>query len=394
MSDLLKPERIHWKHYFAGFGFITIILQLTTGLYLMFFFDPTLEGAYKSIQYISNQLFMGSLSRNLHRWIPALLFLAVFVHTVRCFLRWDFEKKNKRVLWLTGVLLLLPIFLFIVTGLIVPWEWKGYFFMEMIPNYFEPIPYIGQTLKDFFLVSFTIPRYYVFHVVLLPLISIVLIDYHILAKLRKRGIFRYLLKHSIISLPFIILLFVLAWKMTIPSNDPIDVPMPLEGAWVPAPEWYFLTVLLPYMYIRSGIWIPILSFFLPLALFFGVAFMPYYLKNTVIDEDDDEEGESKPKRQGHHSNALKRFWHNLNNTSLRRKIINGIIVSIITFVFISLITWGNYNSPTLGCNSCHHLANGARMGVPPPSFKDRASLPHLSENDWMMKHWYYPTEVW
>ena len=297
MSDLLKPERIHWKHYFAGFGFITIILQLTTGLYLMFFFDPTLEGAYKSIQYISNQLFMGSLSRNLHRWIPALLFVAVFIHTVRCFLRWDFEKKNKRVLWLTGVLLLLPIFLFMVTGLIVPWEWKGYFFMEMIPNYFEPIPYIGQTLKDFFLVSFTIPRYYVFHVVLLPLISIILIDYHILAKLRKRGIFRYLLKHSIISLPFIILLFVLAWKMVIPSNDPIDVPMPLEGQWVPAPEWYFLTVLLPYMYIRSGIWIPILSFFLPLALFFGVAFMPYYLKNTVIDEDDDEEkGEKKSKR--------------------------------------------------------------------------------------------------
>ena len=241
MSDLLKLEKIHWKHYFAGFGFITIILQLITGLYLMFFFDPTLEGAYKSIQYISNQLFMGSLSRNLHRWIPALLFVAVFVHTVRCFLRWDFENRNKRVLWLTGVLLLLPIFLFIVTGLIVPWEWKGYFFMEMIPNYFEPIPYIGQALKDFFLVSFTIPRYYVFHVVLLPLISIVLIDYHILAKLRKRGIFRYLLKHSIISLPFIILLFVLAWKIIIPSNDPVDVPMPLEGEWGPCAR-----MVLPY----------------------------------------------------------------------------------------------------------------------------------------------------
>lgn len=378
MSDLFKLERIHWKHYFAGFGFITIILQLITGLYLMFFFDPSLEGAYKSIQYISNMLFMGSLSRNLHRWIATILFLAVFVHTVRCFLRWDFENKNKRVLWLTGVLLLLPMFLFIVTGLIVPWEWKGYFFLEMIPNYFEPIPYIGPTLKDFFLVSFTIPRYYVFHVVLLPLISIVLIDYHILAKLRKRGIFRYLLKHSIISLPFIILLFVLAWKIVIPSNDPIDVPMPLEGEWIPAPEWYFLTVLLPYMYIRSGIWIPILSFFLPLALFFGVAFMPYYLKNvTIVEEDDD-----APVPLAY----VKRI--------AAKKIVNGIIVTIITLVFISLITWGNYNSPTLGCNSCHHLANGARMGVPPPSFKDKSSLPHLSENDWMMKHWYYPTLVW
>lgn len=378
MSDLLKLERIHWKHYFAGFGFITIILQLITGLYLMFFFDPSLEGAYKSIQYISNKLFMGSLSRNLHRWIAAILFVAVFIHTVRCFLRWDFENKNKRVLWLTGVLLLLPMFLFIVTGLIVPWEWKGYFFLEMIPNYFEPIPYIGPTLKDFFLVSFTIPRYYVFHVVLLPLISIVLIDYHILAKLRKRGVFRYLLKHSIITLPFIILLFVLAWKIVIPSNDPIDVPMPLEGEWIPAPEWYFLTVLLPYMYIRSGIWIPILSFFLPLALFFGVAFMPYYLKNvTIVEEDDD-----TPVPLAY----VKRI--------AAKKIINGIIVTIITVIFLGVLTWGNYNSPTLGCNSCHHLANGARMGVPPPSFKDKSSLPHLSENDWMMKHWYYPTLVW
>lgn len=146
----------------------------------------------------------------------------------------------------------------------------------------------------------------------------------------------------------------------------------------PAPEWYFLTVLLPYMYIRSGIWIPILSFFLPLALFFGVAFMPYYLKNiTIVEEDDD-----APIPLSY----VKRI--------AAKKIVNGIIVTIITFVFIGLITWGNYNSPTLGCNSCHHLANGARMGVPPPSFKDRASLPHLSENDWMMKHWYYPTEVW
>jgi len=391
MPDLLKPEKINWRHYFGGFGFITIILQLLTGLYLMFFYEPTFKDAYKSIQYISNQLFMGSLTRNLHRWIAAILLIAIIVHTVRCVLRWDFMNQKKRVLWLTGVLLLLPIFLFVVTGLIVPWEWKGYFFMEMVPNYFEAIPYIGPALKDFFLNTFTIPRYYVFHVVLLPLSSIVLIDYHILTKLRRRGIFRYLLKHSIASLPLIILLFVLAYKMTIPTNDPIEIPMPLEGAWVLAPEWHFLTVLLPLMYLK-GIWVPVLSIFLPLLLFLAAAFMPYYLRSSVLEEE--EEGESEPHRHVHHSNALKRFWHNLNNTSLRRKIINGVIVTIISLFLSGLLLWGNYNSPTLGCNSCHNVNQGIRMGVPPEFFKDRVQLPHLNENDWMMKHWYYPTEVW
>lgn len=392
MLDAVKPEKINWRHYFGGFGFITIVLQLLTGLYLMFFYDPSLGNAYKSIQYISNQLFMGSLTRNLHRWIATVLFIAIIVHTVRCFLRSDFNNPRKRVLWLTGVLLLLPIFLFIATGLIVPWEWKGYWFMEMVPNYFEPIPVIGPTLKTFFLESFTIPRYYVFHVVLLPLISIVLIDYHILAKLRRRGIFRYLLKHSIATLPLIIFLFWLAYQVIIPTNDPVEIPMPLEGQWVPAPEWYFLTVLLPFMYIKSGIWIPILSLALPLILFIGVAFMPYYLKSKDRGEEETEDETQSHKR--HHSNAPIRLWHNLNNTPLRRKVINGVIVTVISLIFIGLLTWGNYNSPTLGCNSCHNVDRGTRMGVVPDFYKDRSKLPHLNENDWMMKHWYYPTEVW
>lgn len=392
MLNVFRPEKNNWKHYFGGFGFITIILQLLTGLYLIFFYEPTLGNAYKSIQYISNQLFMGSLARNLHRWIPALLFIAVIVHTVRSFLRSDFNNTKKKVLWLTGVLLLLPMFLFVVTGLIIPWEWKGYFFIAMIPNYFETIPYIGPSLKDFFNGTFTIPRYYVFHIVVLPLISILLIDYHIIAKVRKKGMFRYLLKHSVATLPLIILLFGLAQKMPIPSNDPIEIPMPLEGAWVWAPEWYFMTILLPLGYLK-GIWVPLLSIVLPLFIFFAMAFLPYYLKGREKGEEEDEGLIQEPHHRQHH-NAIVRFWHRINTTSLKRKVVHGIIVTFISLFISGLFLWGNYNSPTLGCNSCHNADKGVRMGIPPDFFKDRSKLPHLNENDWMVKHWYYPNEVW
>ncbi|MBI3755326.1 MAG: DUF4405 domain-containing protein, partial [Deltaproteobacteria bacterium] len=126
MLENIKPDNAHWRHYFGGLAFLMIILQLLTGLFLIFFYEPTLADAYKTVQKISNQIYGGGLIRNLHRWTPALLLIAVLVHTIRCFLRKDFINQQKRVLWLTGFLLFLPIFFLIVTGLIIPWEWKGY----------------------------------------------------------------------------------------------------------------------------------------------------------------------------------------------------------------------------------------------------------------------------
>ena len=387
-ASVFKPDKKHWRHYFGGFAFITLFLQLFTGLYIMFFFDPTFDNAYKSVQHISNKLFMGSLTRNLHRWVPTLMVIAIFIHVVRSLLRKDFLKERLRVLWLTGALFTLPLFLFLLTGLIVPWEWKGYWFMEMIPNYFEFFPTVGPALKKFFLESFTIPRYYVVHVVLLPLISIVLIDYHILRKLRQRGIFRYMLKHAIIALPFLILLFVLALKIPIPSNAEVMPPMPLEGQWVLSPEWYVLTVFYPIMKVK-GVMIPLLSFILPIVLYIGLAILPYIFRGRK-----DEEVDSDAPHERRHSNAWIRFWHNLNKTASRRKVVHFVIVTFITLCFSGLFLFAHYESPTLGCNSCHNIYRGVRMGKPPITFQDRGKNPVLEDNDWMMNHWYYPNEIW
>jgi quinol-cytochrome oxidoreductase complex cytochrome b subunit len=388
LISIFKLEKRNWKHYFGGFAFLMIFLQLLTGLYIMFFYDPALGNAYKSVQHISNKLFMGSLTRNLHRWIPALLFIAIFIHTVRSLLRKDFQKARMRVLWLTGTLFTLPLFLFLVTGLILPWEWKGYWFMEMIPNYFAFLPVVGPGMKAFFLESFTIPRYYVVHVVLLPLISVILLDYHILRKLRQKGIFQYMFKHSIVALPFIILLFLLAVKIPIPSNAEEMPPMPLEGQWILAPEWFFLMILYPIMKVK-GMMVPILSVGLPLLLFFGLAFMPYLFRGKK-----EEELPSDAPHERRHNNAFIRFWHNLNNTSFRRKVVHFVIVTSITLTFSGLLLFTHYESPTLGCNSCHNIYRGMRMGDPPETFKDRNKNPVLEDNDWMMNHWYYPNEIW
>lgn len=387
MLNNLKPEHANWKHYFGGFSFIMIILQLLTGLFLIFFYEPALADAYKTVQRISNEVYAGGLIRNLHRWIPGLLFIAVLIHAIRCFLRKDFSNYQKRVLWLTGFLLLLPLFLLIATGLIIPWEWKGYWFMEMVPNYFGTVPIIGPQLKSFFLQTYTMPRYYVLHILVFPIITFVLVDYHILAKLRKRGIFSYILKHTVIVLPFLILLFYLSAAIQIPSADPQEVPMPLDGANIITPEWYFLTVLLPFMYLKDSPWIPYIAIFAPLIILFLVAFMPYYLRGGNMSEEGSHE-------RHHKATGIRLIWHKLMRDGIVKKVATGALVSVIALIFVGLLYLGNYNSPTFGCNSCHNVSKGQRIGIPPDFFKDRSKLPLLNDNEWMVKHWYYPNEVW
>ncbi|MBI5682736.1 MAG: cytochrome b N-terminal domain-containing protein [Deltaproteobacteria bacterium] len=391
MLDDLKPEKVNWRHYFGGLSFIMLMLQLISGIFLIFFYEPSLSDAYKTIQKISNKVYGGGLLRNLHRWIPALLFIVVTVHTTRCFIRKDFSNQQKRVLWMTGVLLLLPIFLLVATGLILPWEWKGYWFMEMVTNYFATVPVIGSVLKTFFMDTYTIPRYYALHILVFPLITFILVDYHLLAKLRKRGIFKYLLRHIIIVIPFLLILFYLAITIQIPSNDPIDVPLPLEGAGIIAPEWYFLIMLLPFMYIKSSFWLFIIAIFAPLVVLFAIAFMPYYLKGK---EEDNEEESNKEKHPHHRATGIRLLWHKIMRDSYWKKIAAGVVVTVITFIVIGLLYLGSWNSPTLGCNSCHNISKGQRIGIPPDFFKDRSKLPLLDDNEWMLRHWYYPNEVW
>ena len=258
----MKIGHGHWKHYFGGLSVLLILLQILTGLFLTLFYLPSLQEAYTSLKYLYTDLTSLAWFRDVHRWIALFFFVAIVIHSVRSFMRTEFLNQKKRVLWLTGVFLLLPMLFFLVTGLILPWDWKGYWFMEMVPNYVATIPVVGSSLKAFFLDAFTLPRNLIAHIFILPLISIILIDIHCFSKLRKKGVFRYLGKHALIAAPFLIALFVLAFNIQMPILDPEIIPMPLEGVNIPAPEWFFLILLLPFLYFK-GAMAPFLGLYLP-----------------------------------------------------------------------------------------------------------------------------------
>jgi quinol-cytochrome oxidoreductase complex cytochrome b subunit len=367
-----NPERgSALKHYFGATAFVLLIIQLLTGIFLALYYEPSFKDAYESVQFISNELLGGDFARNLHRWIALSIFLLVFIHAIRTTLRKDFLNTKKRAQWLTGTLVMLPIFLLLVSGLILPWEWKGYWFREMVPNFFGQIPIIGADLKELFIERFTLKSYQIIHIYILPFTCFTILDYHFISKLKERGLLSYIKRYLILGLPIIIILTILALKVTVPSEEPDIIPMPLDGAFIPVPEWIALTLLLPFMYLKGNV-VFIIGVLVPIIIFLGFAFLPYYIRKIT-------------KKPAPSNDPAKK------NRQLP-KVVNGLIVAII-FIFISsLIYIGSHRSPTFGCSSCHNLYTGFRMATPPPNFRDRNALPNLNNDEWMMKHWFYPQE--
>src|SRR4026208_850223 len=52
----------------GGLSFFLFILLTVTGIFLMFFYRPTVEAAYANVQTLETAVSLGSLVRNMHRW--------------------------------------------------------------------------------------------------------------------------------------------------------------------------------------------------------------------------------------------------------------------------------------------------------------------------------------
>ncbi|MBI5659154.1 MAG: cytochrome b N-terminal domain-containing protein [Nitrosomonadales bacterium] len=391
----MKIKQYHWHHFFGGVALFLLMVQLLSGTVLTLFYSPHLNEAYASVQKIYNELAAVAWVRDTHRWAALFVTLAVIMHFVRSFLRKDYLVRESKTLWLTGVLLFLPLLGFLVTGFILPWEWRGYWFMEMVPNYAGEIFLAGPFLSDFLLDVFTLNRAFVVHVVILPVITLVLLDIHTLSKIKRRagGLFLYLREHSLLAVPFLLVIALLAYALPMPSQDPAIIPMPLEGEYIPTAEWFVLAFYVPYLYFK-GFMAVLLGFYIPFGIFLVLALFPYFLgaKGGMVGD--------KTRREPHVAGkrgVLLRILAPLRKIIGERALVKtagaASVFLVAMALFVPLYTV-SYASPTMGCNSCHNLTAGIRMGLPPPTFKDRVMNPNLKDNTFMVEHWFYPQVVW
>ena len=171
---------------FGGLAFFLIVLQVLTGVFMMFFYVPIAEKAQDSIKYLCNSIPYGGLMRNMHRWSATLIVAFLFIHTVNVITRRAY-KSPRELNWWSGLLLLLLMFLFMGTGIILPWDWRSYWELVVWADWFGTIPIIGEHLIIPLITAFTIGKSFVIHVWVLPAIVMFILIFH-LRMVRKLGI--------------------------------------------------------------------------------------------------------------------------------------------------------------------------------------------------------------
>ncbi|HVM25458.1 MAG TPA: cytochrome b N-terminal domain-containing protein, partial [Candidatus Limnocylindrales bacterium] len=103
----VKRHAVRYTYTFClgGVSFFLFLALTVTGLYLMFFYVPSISRAYQDIQAIEASVAFGSFVRNMHRWAAHLMVLTVFLHMIRVFYHGAY-KPPREFNWVIGVVLL------------------------------------------------------------------------------------------------------------------------------------------------------------------------------------------------------------------------------------------------------------------------------------------------
>ena len=179
--------------YTWGLGVITFFLFIVltgTGVWLMFFYAPSVERAYTDIQNLETIVTFGMLARNLHRWGAHLMVLTVFLHLCRVFFTGGY-KRPREFNWVIGVLLWVITLLLSFTGYLLPWDQLAFWAVTVGTNMIGVTPFIGEQLRLLLLGAVetgpeALVRFYAFHIFLFPLVMVILIGVHFW-RIRKDG---------------------------------------------------------------------------------------------------------------------------------------------------------------------------------------------------------------
>ncbi len=282
---------IGWWYTLGSLCLFLIILQVATGIILAGNYIPTIAGAYKSVQYIQNEMVLGWLIRGIHFWGATFMLIVVFIHMVRVYFHAGYKRPNEFT-WMAGVFLIILTWAMALTGYILPWSNISYWAATILSACFSYIPVIGSWMANIVggeqAGELTISRYASFHMLLLPIlmagfavVHVILIQIHGEKGPPPSGedvgtqpFFPYqLAKDVVVALVALVAIILFSRFIGVPTDKPA-APLAEVNA-VPKPEWF---ILFGYEMLKmfKGKWIVVVLTVVPAVGFLLILFLPFY----------------------------------------------------------------------------------------------------------------------
>ena len=201
--------RLRFTWCMGGITFFLFLVEVATGLLLMFYYHPTGEYAYVDIVDLREQVPLGVM-RELHRWGAHAMVITVWLHMLRVFMTGSY-KPPREFNWNVGVMLLVLTLLLSFTGYLLPWDQLAMWAVTVGSNMARATPFLGHEgpgagllklgeislvhagddarfalLAGRFVGEAALLRFYVLHCVGIPVVAIILMALHFW-RVRKDG---------------------------------------------------------------------------------------------------------------------------------------------------------------------------------------------------------------
>ncbi len=171
-------------YYLGGIALILLVIQFATGILLTFYYIPEINNAHASVLFINSQIDFGWFFRSMHSWGANFMIAAVFIHMFSAFFMKAY-RAPRELTWLSGFALLFLSLAFGFTGYLLPWDEISFFATKIGLDIANSLPLVGPTIAELLrggteVGQGTISRFYVIHVILLPLATLLLLGVHLL----------------------------------------------------------------------------------------------------------------------------------------------------------------------------------------------------------------------
>lgn len=185
------PKHVNFFFCFGGITFLCFLMQVITGILLLFYYKPTPSDAYASVIHITNVVPFGWLIRSVHFWSANFMISFIFLHMIRVFVSKAYQEPRD-FNWVIGVMLLCITLGFGFTGYLLPWNQLSYWATTVGTEIPGAIPVIGPHIRLILrggmdVSGETLIRFFALHVVVLPAVAVIFLMLHFLI-IKRQGI--------------------------------------------------------------------------------------------------------------------------------------------------------------------------------------------------------------
>lgn len=182
-TEYWVPKNINFLWAMGVILSATFGLLVISGIFLLMYYKPDTQLAFDSVNYtIMSQVAYGWLWRHIHGVAASVIFLIIYIHMFTG-IYYGSYKKGREMIWITGMLLFVTFSAEAFSGYMLPWGQMSYWAGMVITNIFSlgslELNGLVEWLRgDYVPGDAFLTRFFMLHVLLLPLAVIGLIVLH------------------------------------------------------------------------------------------------------------------------------------------------------------------------------------------------------------------------